>query len=307
MTTVLDNLQADIPRSTANAAHYGTSFVPERRGEREQSDYAETLRSDYEALAKFATTDEKRAILDEEFARYREGYRRHNLQWLHARGRMVSPMISGPSNFPARRMEKLGNWAHNHLTRLIEFRERALAAIRKKLRPELRPIMAGDADATERLADKIDKAEKYQAIMKQTNATIRKHKKAGPEAQVAALVAMGHSERIARKLLEPDFCGRIGFPDYELTNNNANIKRMKARLVQVERNHAAEATEHEGEHARIEDCPAENRVRLFFPGKPDADVRGTLKANGFRWAPSLGCWQAYRNWRTQELAKKIAD
>src|SRR5262245_24309065 len=31
-------------------------------------------------------------------------------------------------------------------------------------------------------------------------------------------------------------------------------------------------------------------VRLRFAEKPDARVRGVLKANGFRWAPGEGIW-----------------
>ena len=35
----------------------------------------------------------------------------------------------------------------------------------------------------------------------------------------------------------------------------------------------------------------DNRLRVFFDGKPDADTRAELKSNGFRWAPSVGAWQ----------------
>ena len=31
-----------------------------------------------------------------------------------------------------------------------------------------------------------------------------------------------------------------------------------------------------------------------------------LKGAGFRWTPSLGCWQAYRNHRALSVAKAIA-
>jgi hypothetical protein len=158
----------------------------------------------------------------------------------------------------------------------------------------------------ERLQAKIGKAEAMQERMKETNAAIRKNAKAGPDAQVWALVALGWTEATARRLLEPDELKRIGFPSYELTNNGANIRRMKERLAQVERAKATPATEQEGAAARIEDCPPENRVRLFFPGKPEAAVRETLKRGGFRWAPTQGCWSGYRNHGTLALAKKLA-
>ena len=35
----------------------------------------------------------------------------------------------------------------------------------------------------------------------------------------------------------------------------------------------------------------DNRLQVFFDGKPDADTRAELKSNGFRWASSVGAWQ----------------
>jgi hypothetical protein len=297
----------DIPRDLAQAAHQGTSFVPDRRAQQERDEYAATLRADFEQLTKLADTEEKQAQLADEFDRYRAGYRKRALALLHSQSRCLSPMITGPARFPVERNRKRCDIAHKRLTDLLDFRTRALAAIRKTLQPELRPIMAGDADAADRLREKIAQAEQLQERMKTTNAAIRQHARAGPEAQVAALFALGHPEARARELLRPDFCGRIGFPDYALTNNNANIRRMKERLGAIEKAQAMPETVREGAAARLEDCPAENRVRLFFPGKPALAIRDKLKANGFRWAPSLGCWQAYRNPRSLQVAAEAAE
>jgi hypothetical protein len=142
--------------------------------------------------------------------------------------------------------------------------------------------------------------------MRKANAAIRKAAKDGTETQVAALAALSFSEGVARGLLTPDFCGRVGFADYQLKNNGSEIRRLKARLAEVERAKSEPASELEGERARLEDCPADNRVRLHFPGKPPAEVRERLKRSGFRWAPSLGCWQAYRNHNAIEVAKREA-
>lgn len=297
---------ADIPEALARAAHAGTSFVPEDRARQEREGYAATLAADWAALERLATTDEKRATLAAEFARYRQGYRRRTLAQLGAKSACLSTMIAGPSNFPTRRMQKRGATADKRLNELVEFRARALKAIRRALCPEAGPVMSGDSDAVERLKAKIEKAEAVQARMKEANAAIRKHAKAGPEAQVAALVALGITEPNARELIKPDFAGRVGFAAFETSNNAANIRRMRERVAQIERDQAVPVAEVEGENARLEDCPAENRVRLFFPGKPPAEVRTRLKRSGFRWAPSLGCWQAYRNHNAIEAARREA-
>lgn len=81
---------------------------------------------------------------------------------------------------------------------------------------------------------------------------------------------------------------------------------MKERLESMSRNRAKEETRKEGEHADYVDCPADNRVRLFFPGKPSEEIRSTLKRSGFRWSPTIGAWQAYRNYGTIAKAREIA-
>lgn len=40
---------------------------------------------------------------------------------------------------------------------------------------------------------------------------------------------------------------------------------------------------------------AANRLRIYYPDKPDAETRTRLKRAGFRWAPSVGAWQNYLN------------
>lgn len=295
----------DIPHATAQAAYSGISFTPEKRATQTRDDYAATLASDYAEL-KASIGPEMQATLDAEFARYREGYRKRYLAKLASDSRCVSWMIAGPSNFPVRRMEKRNRVAHKRLEELLDFRKRALDAIYKTLHPELRPIMSGDSDAVERLRAKIEQAERQQERMKTANSIIRKFFKDKP-AGVAALVAVGWTDEQARRLLtEPDCFGGYGFASFELTNNGANIRRMRERLAALERAKTAPEVQVEGDKARVEDCPAENRVRLFFPGKPDADVRGRLKSGGFRWAPSLGCWQAYRHPHTMAIARKEA-
>ena len=55
---------------------------------------------------------------------------------------------------------------------------------------------------------------------------------------------------------------------------------------------------------KIVDNIPENRLQIFFDDKPEAEVRTRLKRNGFRWAPSNGAWQSYRNHHTLNWAKQ---
>lgn len=296
----------DIPASIALQAHVGTSWTPESRAEHTRKEYANTLAADYASLQKLATTSEKQTTLDAEFAIYRTRFAERYRKYLFSRARCVSWAIAGPSNFPAAQMEKRFEIADRRLNEVLDFRNRALEAIRRTLTPELRPIMTGDSNAGERLAEEIARAEELQTRMKAANTAIRKHAKSGESAQIEALAAIGFSADVAAKLLKPDCVGRVGFPDFKLTNNAANIRRMKARLEHVQRLATIPNAVREGRHARLEDCPSENRVRLIFPGKPEEAVRSQLKSSGFRWTPSLGCWQAYRNPHAMEVARTIA-
>lgn len=297
---------SDISTETANRAFYGVSQDPDGRGERQRQDYAASMADDYQQCHAQAVKGGTLDMLEGEFARYRAGMRQRNLAYLHSSARCVSWFIAGPSNFPAARMAKRSDICHKRLNEMLEFRSRALAAIKRALRPDLRAIYAGDSNALERLEAKLTGAEALQLRMRATNAAIRRTAKAGPPTQIAALLGMGYTEGAAHRLLAPDFCGRIGFPDFELTNNSASIRRMKQRVESITRLQATPASEAEGTNARLEDAPQDNRVRLFFPGKPDETVRTRLKSSGFRWTPSLGCWQAFRNHWALVLAKEIA-
>jgi hypothetical protein len=297
---------AEIPVALACAAFSGTSFVPEKRAESWRLSYGAEMASDYELFQTHAVKGGTTGILEEQFARYRAGARKRFVAFLSSSARCVSSFIAGPSNFPAARMNKRADIKHKRLGEYCEFRARARAAVIRNLRPDLAPIRASDADAVQKYEAELAKLNAVQERMKAANAAIRANKKAGAEAQIGALMDLGFNEPRARDLLAPDCCGRIGFPDYAMKNNGANIRRIEKRIEYVTAQQAAPVVEREGSAARIEDDPPANRVRLFFPGKPAEEVRAKLKKNGFRWSPTIGAWQAYRNSWSMAVAAEVA-
>jgi hypothetical protein len=293
------NFENDIPKDLALRAFDNVSHDPGGRGQRALADYKNTLEGDYAELLKQADTDEKRELLEKEFSRFRSGYSKRYTAWLHSASRCMSSFVTGPSNFPVDRARKYSRWEHNRSMALHEFRKRALASIVKTLHPELRPIMAGDGDAVERLRQKIREAEAFQKQMKEANKYYKRKGSLegfeGPEwllQKAASHLRFTHGEK--------------PFPSFASTNTSANIRRMKQRLEAISRDRAKEKTTAQGETAKVEDCPAENRVRIFFPGKPAQEIRTHLKKSGFRWSPTIGAWQAYRNPWALETARKLA-
>lgn len=201
-------------------------------------------------------------------------------------------------------MNKRADIAHKRLNELLEFRERALKAIRRTLCPTAGPIMSGDSDAVQRLAAKIADAEQQQERMRAVNNAHKRFLK-----DPASLDGCDLPEKWKETIrnYKPQYSWEPHpIAPFELTNNSANIRRMKERLAQISALKAEPANEAQGEIARFEDCPSENRVRLFFPGKPTEEVRSRLKSSGFRWSPTIGAWQAYRNWNTITTAKREA-
>jgi Domain of unknown function (DUF3560) len=172
-------------------------------------------------------------------------------------------------------------------------------------------IFSDDPDAIEKLKEKIAAAVDRQNFMKAGNKIV-KSKKLTIEQKIEQLKAAGHSTMI----LQPDFCGRVGYADYELTNNNANIRRMKQRLEQLEKAlvNAVEVGDTEEEYPDLDlivrHARTINRIQLIFSKKPSLEIRNLLKSHGFRWAPSEGAWQRHLNGsgcrQTIEAIEKIS-
>ncbi|MDD5263142.1 MAG: sigma-70 family RNA polymerase sigma factor, partial [Methylacidiphilales bacterium] len=293
----------DIPIQTAISAHNGTSWTPERRGRMEQREYVRHMNRVWDGLQKLAETDaEKHAALSE-FQQYRERYVQNYISLLQSRSGLFSSMIAGPSNFPARRQNKKSDAYQNRMNQFLAWDQRAVHAMREEVSPTPPSFISADrADATDALQQKIDAAKAVQERMKSANAIIR-NKKLSDDEKVAKLAELKISEAPARQLLKPDYAGRIGFADYQLSNNQANIRRMQARIPSIIANREATPISREFEGGKIEENKNLNRIQIFFDSKPPADIRDQLKSNGFKWAPSQGAWQRQRT----EAARQAVD
>lgn len=284
----------DIP--SVRGAFNGTSWTPEKREASAVQSYLDHMTAVCAEFQAFKTA-ENAAEIDEALEKYRAKYAELFNTYLAAHGRLVSSAIAGGSNFPVRRMQKQGDRVHKHMGKYLEWSEHKLDKLRRRFNPRLianAPISSDDDDALDKLQAKIAAAEANQEAMKAANKIIKSSKLTDDEKR-QQLRDMGLNEQSIYDVMTPDFMGRIGFPAYALQNNNANIRRMKERVAELEAKQAQSSQSQEFGDVTVERNVQDNRLQIFFPGKPETAVREALKSNGFRWAPSNGCWQRMLN------------
>ena len=213
--------------------------------------------------------------------------------------RVPSILIVGGSNFPVRQKEKQ-NAARDSNMREWQYIQGLLDKIRST---GMGGIRQDDPQAIPKLEKKLAGLEKAQETMKAVNAYYRKHgtldgcphlSPENLEKLKAAMVSGWHYEK------KP-------FQSWELSNNNAEIRRIRQRIDSLTRAKETVYVGWEFEGGHVEANREQSRLQVFFDGKPDADARQQLKEHGFRWAPSVGAWQRLLNGNAYYAADRISS
>lgn len=272
MNVAENNLNKHKHYELARRAHYNTSFTPEKRA----TDFCTGFDADIAALRGLGVEQHK-------IDRYEALVVRH----MHVKSRCLSSMITGPANFPVARAEKANRAEHTASLAVSAYYDKIVKEAKQeayyKEHPEARPVMSGDADAVERLKDKLAKLQEAQEKMVAANKLVRK----GDREALAALLPNADIE----ELFKPDFCGRIGFADYSLTNNRSEIKRIEGRIAELEKRKASTPKDIVVNGVRVLENTEAMRLQLFFEGKPAQNIISALKSHGFKWSPSNMAWQ----------------
>ena len=147
-------------------------------------------------------------------------------------------------------------------------------------------ISADDPDAVKKLNAKLEKLTKAQETMKAVNAYYRKHKnlEGCPELDREAIEKLKARMEIRGIQDKP-------YPTWALSNNNAEIRRIKERIQSLSVNKEELFTGWEFAGGKAEINVKDNRLQLFFDDKPDGKIRDELKSNGFKWSPKALAWQ----------------
>lgn len=222
-----------------------------------------------------------------------------------------SVLITGSGNFPVRRKEKQ-NDAYDRLmreqgelycpTKNYYFRKIETILTNKA-------IYSSDALAVEKLQNKLTDLEEFHEKMKAQNAYFRKH------GTMKGYEGISDEEAANRDALIQKSFERKPYPSYYLSNNNAEIKRIKARINEITKLKAEAEQPAEDKYPHVDGVEVKEnaeamRIQLIFDGKPSEEVRGILKSHGFRWSPSFGAWQRQLTengkWSTRKALEEIA-
>ena len=201
--------------------------------------------------------------------------------------RVPSILIAGGSNFPVRKKEKQNAARDRNMEDWNE-----IQGLLDKIRSTgMGGISADDPQAIQKLEAKLEKLQSAQDTMKAVNAYYRKHKTLDGCPNLSA-------ERIEAMKAEMSSQWHIQdkpYPSWALSNNNAEIRRIKGRIAELTRKQETAYAGWEFDGGTVEMNREDNRLQIFFEEKPDEQTRETLKENGFRWSPKAGAWQRQLN------------
>lgn len=164
-------------------------------------------------------------------------------------------------------------------------------------------ISSDDPDARAKLARKLAFEEQSRDYMKRLNAYWRKHKSMkgceGVSEEAAA--------RYDREIPERYSWERQPFPKWQVSNLGANIRRIKQRIEELEREgNTPDAEPVLGEGFRIEENSLENRVCFYFDEKPPREVCQLMRQHGFKWNRRLVAWTRHLNNAGRHAAEWVA-
>lgn len=298
----MERVYYSINETSARTAHQMMSFSDYKEGSKteEYKGYADRA---YELADKIvAARPDQEDLVYSMADRYSKRMAEYMNRDIYIGCMCPSVMISGAGNFPVRKKEKQ-NQARNKNHQFFNETQGILSKMESILHgKEL--IKSSDEYAIEKLEEKLESLKDMQERMKAANKAVRlKDTEKGNE----QLRIMGYSEKQIKELREPDFCGRVGYPDYTLQNNNANIHRIEGRIKELKAMKAKGTQKTECKFFKIVRNVEEMRLQLIFEGKPELKVREVLKSNGFRWTPSQSAWQRHLNGNSEYSLNRVIE
>ena len=191
--------------------------------------------------------------------------------------RVPSVLIAGPANFPTRKKEKQ-NAARD---RNMEEWKKIQGLLDRIKSTGTGGISADDPDAVGKLKEKLESLEESQEAMKLVNSYFREK----GTLDGCPFLTTEQVQRLKSDMESRWHYGKSPYLPWQLSNNGAEIRRVKQRIEELERKAETVYAGWEFDGGYAEPCKEDNRLRIYFDEKPDEAVRLELKSNGFKWSP----------------------
>lgn len=268
-------------KQLAYRAFNWTSFDPQKRSENTLQEHEDQL------------NDDLQNIPESETDRYIQSYKKYFSEWLSAHSNCASSVITGGSGFNVSRAEKANNREHAKYGQFIEWREKALKAIARKI-DESKPEEQKKNETWQYLEKDILHSA---AVIHGINTGIERDcSKAlfvsSIYGKVETFAKRGDTEMVKRAI----DCIR----HFNETMSVVITERHKFfNLIEVaEQNKESLSDKAEKENTEIAfkggkvvNNYHENRIQLIFDEKPSSELISQLKRSAFKWSPRFGAWQ----------------
>ncbi len=257
----------------AQNAFRNISFSYEERGRNIINAIEKEYQLNYENLLVIAPQREEE--IKEDIIEMALKYDSKMRAYLSSLGRTASPMITGPAKFPVEKNNKRWDIARKKEVEATEY----LIKIVKKLKDKYSPK---------------EKEKTILEVVEETKEKIGKGyiKQLAKESLTAKLYNYANISLENLKVVK-----EIAIKETGLFTSRHKIHRiienLEKKYIRIEEGTANK--EFEINNIKIIDSEENNRIEIYFDGKPNADVRSFLKGKGFKWSPTKGAWQNYRN------------
>lgn len=207
--------------------------------------------------------------------------------------RCPSVMIAGPANFPVKKKQKqVAAWEANRKNYISK--DDAKLKLRYILLAE-HPISGADPDAIEKLTKKLER------LQEEHKEHLAANKKAAAEVKAGrASYAYGTFGSVTTN-------DGKELPTYFTDNESAEIRRIKGRIEQLQKQKENPAKTENGEGWSLYEDTDAGRICFEFDGKPAQEIINTLKSNGFRWSPSRKRWQRQNTDNGRRAADRVKE
>lgn len=292
------------------SAWEGSSFTPEKRANQFLADCDGEINRLYNEMLEFAKTEEQRAILETEINKYIEGYKIKIMPYLNIRSKTVSPMIVGSAKFPVSRMQKLHSTEDKRYDEFSAWNKRAKKAIKIKI-IEARSTEQVFEDNWRWLKQEIDSCMfEVAAIDMGKSFYTRSAFTNSVAGKLRTLAKYGNA-----KLIETNLSyikaeqGKSPKPFFSPKNTIWQLVETAQAQANKEQEEAKTGQETLFAIGNIEVVNNfdDERIRIYFPGKPETEIMQKLKSSGWKWSPYNKAWQRKNTTNAIYSAKYILE